>query len=347
MMSEGLGRQKGSCTNPDCLVSNTGQCFEGLDLLVCPHFGPPNELKKTEKQNNAISVVTKGAVRLPPGTVLSCDGASKVLLRSKEARVVAVIGPPASGKTSLIAGVYELFQRGVVGDIRFSRSETFYAFEQICHDARSMSRRNQPHAVRTSVGEVTFFHLEVACGDGDQPISVLLADRSGEDYRSATDDIVEVEGLVEIARADSISILVDGEKLLNSERHNMISELKMLLQALKDGEGLINSLSLGIVLTKLDAVLSSDQCEDGMKVFQNMVKEIKRLFRDSFTTIEVFKVAASPKSLRAAIGEGLYDLLTFWMNNRRTVRTDCGNSIVSSRAFGRLRMQTPEDNDES
>ena len=343
-MSEEPGGQKRTCTNPDCRVSDTGQCLEGLELKVCPHFGSADEVKETEKQDSTNSVVTRDTVRLPRGTALSCDGASKVL-RGKDARVMAVIGPTASGKTSLIAGVYELFQRGAVGDIHFSRSETLYAFEQICHDARSVSRRNKPHAVRTPIGEVTFFHLELACGD--QPISVLLADRSGEEYRSAIDDTVIVEGLVEIARADSISILVDGEKLLNSARHNVMSELKMLLQALKDGEGLINSLSLGIVLTKLDAVLSSDQSDDGMRVFENVVREIRRLFEDSFARIEVFHVAASPKTSGAAKGEGLNDLLTFWMSNRRIERTDCGNSLVSSRAFGRLRIQTPEDNDES
>ena len=340
-----LGGQKGTCTNSDCRVSDTGQCFEGLDLMACPHFGSSNEVEKPKKQDHSNSDETEGGVRLPPGTALSCDGASKVLSRSTEARVVAIIGSPDSGKTSLIAGVYELFQRGAVGDIRFSRSETHCSFEQICHDARSVSRRNQPHAVRTRVGEVTFFHLEIACGN--QPISILLADRSGEEYRSATDDIVVVEEFVEIARADSISILVDGEKLLNSARHNMMSELKMLLQALKDGNGLINSLSLGIVLTKLDAVLSSNQSDDGMRIFENVVKEITNRFGDSFAKIKVFEVAASPKEPCAAKGTGLDELLTFWMSRRRTVRTNCENSIVPSRAFGRLRMQAQEDNDES
>ena len=344
-MVEESGGQEGNCTNPDCQVSETGQCLEGLELVDCPHFGSTVELVETQKQVDAIPELTKDIVRLPPGTALSRDGASRVLWRSEEARVVAVIGPTASGKTSLIAGVYELFHRGAVGDIRFSGSETLVAFEQICHDARSVSRRNKPHTVRTPVGEVTFFHLEIACGD--QPISVLLADRSGEEYLSATDNIVVVEEFVEILRADSISILVDGEKLLNSARHNLMSELKMLLQALKEGDGLKNSLSLGVVLTKLDAVLSSDKRDTGIGVFENVVGEIRRLFGDSFATIEVFKVAASPKTSGAEKGEGLNDLLAFWMSNRRIMPTDCGNGVVPSRAFGRLRMLTPEDNDES
>lgn len=344
-MFEEPGGQKGNCTNPDCQVSDTGQCFEGLDLAACPHFGSTDVVEEPEKQDSAIPVVTNGTVRLPRGTALNCEGASEVLSRSKEARVVAVIGPTASGKTSLIAGVYELFQRGAVGDIHFSRSETLYSFEQICHDARSVSRRNKPHAVRTLVGEVTFFHLEIACGN--QPISILLADRSGEEYRSATDDIVLVEDFLEIARADSISILVDGEKLLDSTRHNMTSDLKMLLQALKDGNGLINSPSLGIVLTKLDAVLSSDQRDDGMRVFEKLVREITKRFEDSFARIDEFKVAASPKEPSAVKGSGLDELLTFWMRRRRVVRTNSENKLVPSRAFGRLRPQTSEDNDDA
>ena len=344
-MSEESGGQKGTCTNPDCRVSETGQCLEGLELVVCPHFGSTGDLEETEKQDDSIPKLTKNTVMLPLGTVLSCDGTSRVLSRSEDARVVAVIGPTASGKTSLIAGVYELFQRGAVGDICFSRSETLYAFERICHDARSASRRNKPHMFRTPVEGVTFFHLEIT--SGDKPISVLLADRSGEEYRSATDNIEVVEEFVEIVRADSISILVDGEKLLNGARHNLVSELKMLLQALKDGDGLINSLSLGVVLTKLDAVRSSDQRDAAIGGFEKMVKEINRLFGDNFSTIEPFKVAASPKTSDAEKGEGLNELLTFWMSNRRISPTNFGDSVVPSRSFGRLRMQTPEDSDES
>ena len=342
-MSEVAEVHEGTCSNPECRVTETRQCFEGLPFDACPHFGRVGASEGREKEDAVEVVAGKDTIGLLPATVLSYEGASRVL-RSKDARVVTVLGPTESGKTSLIAGVYEIFQRGKVGTICFSRSETLHAFEQICHDARSASRRNEPHAVRTPVGTVAFYHLELACGD--QPMSVLLADRSGEEYRSAADDVGVVEGFTEIARADSVSILVDGEKLLSGARHNMGSEVKMMLQALKDGNGLINDISLAIVLTKLDAVETSDKREVGVRAFDRLVEEIKRLFGGSFEAIEVFRVAASPKTAGACKGEGLDDLLAFWMSNRRLVPTDGGEEVVPRRAFGRIRIQEPEADNE-
>ena len=343
-MSEVPEWQDGICSNPDCRVSETTQCLEGLELEVCPHFGAAGEEEDAKEQDDQEPVWTEDTIQLPTATVLNHEEASRVL-RSRDARVVAVLGPTESGKTSLIAGVYEIFQRGAVGDIHFSRSETLHAFEQICHDARSASRRNRPVVIRTPVGTVAFYHLELA--RENQPISLLLADRSGEEYRSAADDVGLVEGFSEIGRADSVSILVDGVKLLSGARHNMRSELKMMLQALKDGNVLINDFSLGVVLTKLDEVESSDQRNSGVRVFDGLVEEVKRLFGDSFVSIEVFRVAASPKTTGAEKGEGLDELLAFWMRNRRVAPTDRDKEVVPSRAFGRLRVREPEETDDS
>ena len=193
--------------------------------------------------------------------------------------------------------------------------------------------------MRTPVGSVAFYHLELS--RQDRPISLLLADRAGEEYSSAADDLAVVDGFAEIGRADSISILVDGEKLLSGARHNMGSELKMMLQALKEGNGLLNDLSLAVVLTKLDEVESSSQRDHGMRVFDRLVAEVKRLFGDSFAAVEVFRVAASPKTTGAEKGEGLDQLLAFWLSKRRVVPTDCGKEVVPLRAFGRLRYQDP------
>ena len=343
-MSEVAQGKEGTCSNSDCRVSETGECFEGLGLDDCPHFGIVDEIDEIERQDGADPETTDDTIRLPSAAVLSFEGASRVL-RSKGARVVTILGPTESGKTSLVAGVYEIFQRGEVRNIRFSRSETLHAFEQICHEARSASRQNTPHVVRTPVGAVAFYHLELT--REDQLISLLIADRSGEEYSSAADDVSVVEGFIEIDRADSVSILIDGEKLLCGARHNLSSELKLMLQALKDGNGLANKLSLAVVLTKLDAVESSEERDRGMQGFERLVGEIKRLFGDSFAAIEEFRVAASPKMSGAEKGEGLDELLAFWMSNRRVVPTEGEKELIPSRAFGRLRVQEAEGDDGS
>ena len=342
-MSETEQRREGVCSNPDCRVPEGGRCVEGLELKECPHFGLAGDLEGVEAGIEGEPVSTDDTILLPAATVLNFEGASRVL-RSMDARIVAVVGPTESGKTSLIAGVYEVFQRSEVGNIGFSRSDTLHAFEQICHEARSQSRRSAPHMVRTPVGSVAFFHLELA--REQQVISLLLADRSGEEYRSTADDVRLLEGFSEIGRADSLSILVDGEKLLSGDRHNLGSEVKLMLQALKDGNGLINEVALAVVLTKLDAVKSSDERDRGERAFQRLVGEIRGLFGESFATIEVFRVAASPKTSGAEKGEGLDELLGFWLGNGRVVATKCDEVAMPSRAFGRLRVLEAETNDE-
>src|SRR5262245_32414621 len=108
-----------ACANADCRVLETGRCVEGHDLGVCPYYG-----RKAE--NAGANVDSKEAepartsVQLPLAGTLTRSQAAGVL-RASDTRVVAVIGPTDSGKTSLIASVYELFQTGPVGDLRFSR----------------------------------------------------------------------------------------------------------------------------------------------------------------------------------------------------------------------------------
>ena len=162
--------------------------------------------------------------------------------------MIAVIGPRDSGKTSLIASVYDLFQEGPVGDIRFSRSRTLHAFEQTCHDARAASRRGVPHMNRTPIGDVRFYHVEIGCGEAEERLSLLLGDRAGEEYLAAADDVAVVPSFTEVIRADTLTVLVDGARLLESGgRHNLRIGIIMMLQGLHDGGGLSPASRLAVV----------------------------------------------------------------------------------------------------
>ena len=50
-MSEVVESPEGSCSNPDCRVSETAQCLEGLELDACPHFGPASEARSPEEES--------------------------------------------------------------------------------------------------------------------------------------------------------------------------------------------------------------------------------------------------------------------------------------------------------
>src|SRR5690554_5751194 len=125
--------ETGYCTNPDCRVAETGRCVEGLELSSCPHYGhevssDDQEISsddagdETNLDEDPVEFVNEN-IRLPSAATLTCSGASSIL-RQGTSRVIAVLGPSDSGKTSLIASIYDLFQLGPVGGMEFTRSQT-------------------------------------------------------------------------------------------------------------------------------------------------------------------------------------------------------------------------------
>ncbi len=331
------------CANPVCKVAETGRCVEGLGLDVCPHYG--HEPEETEQEpGDADETVDGESVALPPAVKLSPAEASDVL-RKGVSRVIAILGPSDAGKTSLIASLYDLFQEGGVAGNEFARSRTLHAFEHTCHDARATSRRGVPHMNRTPRGEVSFYHLEIGGTATGKLVSLLLGDRAGEEYRDAADDVTIVATFLEVSRADTLTVLVDGERLLDAgARHNVRGDVVMLLQSLQDGDGLRAPSRLALVLTKIDAVRQAHQMERALRDFDALISDIRRLFGTMFEEIIPFHVAASPKSNAIPRGTGLPDLLTFWLKPPPPPQSTVFTLSTSKRAFARLRpFDEPEE----
>jgi hypothetical protein len=300
------------CANPDCRVAETGRCVEGFELYACQFYG--REPDEGEVEAAAADEKEVGeSIDLPTAGTLSLAEASRVL-RQSDARVIAILGPSDSGKTSLIAGLYDLFQEGAIADVEFARSRTLHAFEHTCHDARAASRRRVPHMNRTPIGEVSFYHLEIGGGAAGERLVLLLGDRAGEEYRAAADDVTVAVSFLEISRADTLTVLVDGERLLDTgARHNLRSDVLMMLQGLHDGDGLRPGSRLALVLTKLDVIKDAKQAERALRDFDTLFSDLQRLFGGVLGEIESFQVAASPRSNLLPRGTGVQDLLTFWL----------------------------------
>jgi hypothetical protein len=331
-----MPKQEGSpvvCGNADCRVAETSRCVEGLTLEVCPHYGHDADGRDTKE---APAQERSRGVALPSAGTLTPTEASKILCQGVS-RVIAVIGPRDSGKTSLVASVYDLFQEGAVEGVEFSRSRTLHAFEQVCHDVRAMSRRGVPHMHRTPLGEVRFYHLEIGGGAAGEKLALLLGDRAGEEYREAADDVSVVARFYEVARADTLTVLVDGERLLGGGRHNLRSDITMMLQGLRDGGGMRQGCRLAVVLTKLDAIRVSPLVDRAMADFQRLVDDVRRLFGDLASRIEPFQVAASPKTEILPRGAGLNTLLSFWLGAASGGLVSA-ERIEHPRAFARLRV---------
>lgn len=335
-MSTGEGEATATliiCSNPDCKVAETGKCVEGLELSVCPQYGKDPETGAPS--DDAKLEVVRG-VALSSARHLDVRGAEHVL-RGNPSRVLAFVGPRDSGKTSLMAGLYEIFQTGEARSAKFARSRTFHAFEHACHDSRTESKRNEADMNRTPRGDVQFLHLDLAVDQARCVISFVIADRNGEDYLDAASDISLAENFVEIKRADVLNLLIDGARIGSPERHNLRHDTLMILQALKEGGALTSKTKLAIVLTKVDTIRGAEQEAQALEFFDGLVTTIRTKFSAQFSDTTVFQVAASPKTTTVARGEGVQELLEYWIEAPRAEAASSRTlPPVSDRLFQQL-----------
>jgi hypothetical protein len=326
------------CGNADCKVAEDRKCVEGLDLDKCPYYGKPPQPRAAVE---TVAGETHG-VLLPSGDLLTIGDANGVLRRGGS-RVIAIVAPNHAGKTTLIASLFELFLRGSIGPYFFSSSSTLFAFERSCHPSRAVSQNVVPKTERTLLTEVHFYHLATR-KDGAPVIDMLLADRNGEDYRSSTDDPSTAGGFAEIARADTITFLVDGSQLLHlTTRSSAASEVLAIAQALIDGGAIVGRPRVAIVLTKIDLIEKSANRERTMRDFQNLLTQFGKLYGEAFREIESFKIAACPSDTTLPLGHGVCHLLDYWQRESTEPVTPAQPHISRSTRFMHLLRGTQND----
>jgi hypothetical protein len=304
-----------TCTNGDCNFAVDGKCVEGYDVEECPHVSKISvteieEVQEAEAPRNQPAAV----MTLSLGEALDRAAASS-LQRCRISRAVGIVGPNDAGKTSLIASVYDLLQEGPIAEVGFAGSSTLIGFEKICHDARAASRREAPHMARTSAGaDATFFHIDLR-PSGREIISLFIGDRSGEDYLGAADDLSRAQDFFELRRADTVTLLVNGEQLASSEnRHEVKAITPQIVDALVEAGSFRRGCRLAVVLTKNDTVLASPHADRVRREFDAIVDAIVQSHEEYLGDINRFVVAASPRdSTKVKRGEGVDELLLFWL----------------------------------
>lgn len=258
-------------------------------------------------------------VHLSSGLELSTAEAAAVLNR-EGGTVVAFIGFRETGKTSLFSSLYNLFQYGPIDGLYFAGSDTLVAFEERCHDTRLASGRDIPVTSRSEKKGVHYLHMKVVDSKaGNQALTFLFADRSGEYFKDATNDTAVCAEFVELPRADSIVLLVDGEKILRrEERHVVLSNCGALVKTLIDNGRLTAKDRVDVVLSKVDSIQSAlDADKDAtLAAYASFTDNFKTRFANKLLEISFWEVAACPKSGGLKVGTGIESLIRNWKPNK-------------------------------
>lgn len=316
------------CTNKDCKVETEGVCVEGRTLPQCPFY------KKSDTQTAILasdgastppnaspsSTPKEDMVSLSSGQCLSATECSN-FLKSERAIVVAVIGHSNVGKSTLMAGIYDMFHQGARDPYKFSGSKTMYAFEDLCHYVRSSCRCTVPLAPHTPRKDTArFYHLSLATTRTGN-LNFLFSDRAGEEYEEASNRAENCKKLFEVARADVILVLADAAELGDvAKRHTARRKALGILRAIKDAQLVDTQSKIGIIMTRFDLALEAGAGDLANKEHARLVKDAKEVFLAPFI-VEGFSVCASPKNKTLIEpGTGLVELLNFMSvpNNTRS-----------------------------
>lgn len=234
-------------------------------------------------------------------------------------RMIVLVGPVASGKTTMETSLYQLFQNSPVNDFCFAGSYSLQGFEQRAFYTRIKSKGNEPTTQRTSLEDnQAFLHIRLWNRNNNVISNLVLADISGEAFTNHIGQVDEAKiSFPFIERADYVVGIIDGEKLCNKKtRNSIVSEMIEMIRTFWDAELITDACVLQIVFSKFD-LFSKVENHDLIleKIKQQIVARLSELFMD----IEYYNVAAMPSTIdEFSVGYGLEDLLQGWV--RKHVR---------------------------
>lgn len=251
---------------------------------------------------------------LAGGEFLSAEQAD-LLVADERTHVVVLAGTHRSGKTSLIASIYQQFHSGPFAGYEFVASRTLTGLENRAHLMRTASRSPAAGADRTSLAETNrYLHLRLS--KKDRTRSLLLADWSGETYRRVIESR-EVAAELDVLKAcDHLAILVDGARLIDlADRHKARVAANSLLRSCLDAGVMKDDINVAIVFSKWDLVHRRSGNTRAAEYCNTVEEEFSKLFGRRVGTLSFHRTAAVAVAQDSTIkdGHGLPKLLEHWM----------------------------------
>lgn len=248
------------------------------------------------------------------GTALSAADADAVTLRTP-VQLVVFAGAEGSGKTTVLASVYERLSQGPFAGYQFAGSRSLLGFEDICHLNRLASGGARPDTQRTVPTEdASYYHLALMGAEPKaQRRHVLLSAVSGELFRLARNSREDCARLTFLHRADAIVVLVDGARLaVPEQRTNAHADASGILESFLDANMVGANCRVEFAFSKLDRVVAA-----GKSALEFLIKTEEKLeskFRARVPGLTFRRIAARPERLLSIeeLDDGLANAFASW-----------------------------------
>ena len=236
-----------------------------------------------------------------------------MLTAKKNTRIIYVLGPVGSGKTTFESMIYECFLKNIDEELLFAGSETLIGFEQRLNNLRVVSGNSTAKMERTNIQERHCF-LQLYLKDKQENYSVVFSDISGEIFdRCVANKTNMEEDLKNLDLAQNIVLFIDGEALLDkARRHGAVSQLRTFLQTLRSSDLYSHGCNIDIVISKNDVIY-----EKNKEISDSFIDDIHDKFSDlkddyifRFYRIE----ALNGNSISDSTSTSLLQLLKIWLN---------------------------------
>lgn len=247
-------------------------------------------------------------------------------------KMIVLVGPVASGKTTIETSLYQLFQNAPVEDFYFAGSYSLHGFEQRAFYTRIKSKRSEAQTQRTSLEDSqSFLHLRLFNKNNHMISNLIMADISGEAFTNHIGQVNEVrKSFPFIERADYIVGVIDGEKLCDKKtRNSIVTEIIELVRTFTDANLIMDICIFQVVFSKFDKLSKIEKFEE---IVERAKKQIRGRLEDVFATIEFYMVAAMPSVTdEFKVGYGLDLLLQAWVK-----KSICKSSVKIKEPFDNL-----------
>lgn len=301
----------GKCTKEGCNVEQSGQCLDGIgELEKCPNYTLVNA---AEEEPSA-----KTSIDLHNGNDISYDTANKIAGASRT-RLIVLAGAVDSGKTTLLASMYEKFLENSFATYLFAGSQTLMGFEKRCHLSRIASNRAIPETERTKPGfEQALLHLRIRKEDLNVAAQdILLSDISGETYRMARDYSDECRKLSVLKRADHVALFIDGDKIVKLDRrHEAFKDADLLLRRCIESNMLNEKSFVEVLFSKYDVIHASEDRTDTLHFVEKIKTSLTERYAAKLGSLKYYLIASRPLKHNGDIlpfAYGLEDVFKAWI----------------------------------